>query len=217
MEENYKKAWELLRDTTQEEAQEKAILDELFDEELENVFVITKKIGIYIGRFQPLHKWHENIIEQMKEENDIVLVFIGTWWVEPENPFPYEMVEQFFSQYTDDTCIVQEVEDRESDREWSQSIFSALDTYWEKDADIFVYGGDIVNDSAIRSLKEYTLSEYEENIVYREIPRNTFLIHVDGKEMHISGTLCREAIAEWNIDFLKQALSENVYSLIIKQ
>ena len=216
MEENYKKAWALLKDTTQEEAEEKSILDELFDEELESAFVVTKKIGVYIGRFQPLHKGHENVITQMKEDNDIVVALIGTGWEKSKNPFSFEIVEQFFSEYSDDNFIVQEIQDRESDKEWVENIFWILEQYLEKDADISVYWGDLENDSAIIALKNNMLWEYEEHIAYREIPREIFLIEVHGKELHVSGTKCREAMREWNTDFLKQVLSEHVYNLIIK-
>ena len=216
MEENYKKAWELLKDTTEEEAEEKAILDELFNEELENAFVVTQKIGIYIGRFQPLHIWHENVLTQMREDNDIVLVFIGTGWQIWDNPFPFEIVEQFFWEYRDENFIISQIQDTESNKEWVENIFSIYKKYGEKDADIFVYWGDIQNDSAILALKECLPDIYRENIAYREIPRDIFLHEVDGEEMNISGTKCREAMAKWDTDFLQQVLSENIYGIITK-
>jgi nicotinamide mononucleotide adenylyltransferase len=56
MQENYQKAQALAEDTSEEEAKEKALVDELFEGELENAFMEDKKIGIYVGRFQPFHK-----------------------------------------------------------------------------------------------------------------------------------------------------------------
>lgn len=126
MQENYKKASELARDTSSEEAEEKAILDELFDEKFDEVFSQRQKVGLYIGRFQPLHLGHENILQQMMEENDLVLVGIGTGGDPRENPFSFEIVSSFFQNYLSDTFQVFEIGDRDDDLSWIQELSSKM-------------------------------------------------------------------------------------------
>ena len=49
------------------------------------------KIGIYIGRFQPLHNGHINIIKKGLDECDIFIVIIGSInKCDEKNPFCYD-------------------------------------------------------------------------------------------------------------------------------
>lgn len=214
MQENYKKASELLKDTSEEEASEKAILDELFDEELENAFVVTKKIWVYIGRFQPLHKWHENILKQMIEDNDIVLVFIWVWDQNLDNPFSYDEVYSFFSDYKSENFIVSALHDRESNENWVRSFIENLQDHTDRDCEITIYWWNLEKDYAITVLKKYLPMMYDGEVSYIEIPRYIFLLQVDNEEIALSATLCRSALERKDWNFLEQVLPEIVYNIL---
>ena len=218
MQENYKKAWELLEDTTAEEAQEKAILDELFEAEFDAVFEESQKVWVYIGRFQPLHKGHENILKQMREENDKVLVYIGTWWgEEEENPFSYETCESFFSEYVSADFLVQELEDTSDDQQWVENLSVFIDNHTIANTEISFYWGDLQNDYAITVIQQYISYYIETPISYREVSREEFLISVNGDNIALSGTICRDAIHREDWDFLEQCIHIKNLQIIKKK
>ena len=66
------------------------------------------RIGIVIGRFQPLHLGHMNIIKTMIEENDKVIILIGRDQHD-DDLFDYderkEMVEQIFNKEINDSIL----------------------------------------------------------------------------------------------------------------
>ena len=52
---------------------------------------VTKRVGIYIGRFQPLHNGHMNIIQKGIKECNTFIIVIGSMDKHNEkNPFTYE-------------------------------------------------------------------------------------------------------------------------------
>lgn len=53
-----------------------------------------KKVGVILARFQPIHNGHVELIKKAVEENDTVIVFIGSAnKVNERNPIPYKIRE----------------------------------------------------------------------------------------------------------------------------
>ena len=50
-----------------------------------------KKVGVYIGRFQPFHNGHKAVLEQATKDNDLVVLLIGRSAGPPtfKNPWSY--------------------------------------------------------------------------------------------------------------------------------
>lgn len=51
-----------------------------------------KKVGVYVGRFQPFHKGHASIVNQIIQENDLTIVVIGSSHQSrsPKNPWNFD-------------------------------------------------------------------------------------------------------------------------------
>jgi cytidyltransferase-like protein len=175
-----------------------------------------KKIGIYVGRFQPFHKWHENVLKQMLKENDTIIIFVGTWWQKAKNPFLFSEVKDFLWWYESDSSFIEEILDHESDEEWVKDLLGILSKYdiWEHTLQF--YGGDLDSDSAIRSFKNYISKYYDGWVSYIEIPRDIFLVSIDNNDIALSATLCREALDRWDQNFLEQALPTRVFNNLNK-
>ena len=54
------------------------------------------KIGVFLARFQPLHKSHEYIIRKVMEENDKAYVFIGSAQKSRQKRNPFTIEERLF-------------------------------------------------------------------------------------------------------------------------
>lgn len=60
----------------------------------------TKKIGVFIARFQPLHKAHVYVIEKALKECDKVVIMLGSSNKEnmPRNPFNFRLRKELLSE-----------------------------------------------------------------------------------------------------------------------
>src|SRR3972149_6758501 len=73
-----------------------------------------KKIGIILGRFQPLHDGHMCLFDQAFKENDLVLIAIGS--AQEADPLPANhrhqiLTEKLSSKYSPDKFKIIEVND----------------------------------------------------------------------------------------------------------
>lgn len=214
MQENYKKAESLAKDTRALEAQEKATLDDVFAKEFEEVFTIEQQIWVYIGRFQPLHRGHEKILKQMIESNDKVLIFIGTGWIIEKNPFSFSECESFFSEYISWDFIVQELQDVPHNTMWINNLLEKINVHTTENVSINFYWWDLENDYAIKVVREYIAQKIPKKVEYIEVPRQDYTITVGWKEIAISGTICRWAIEHNDWDFLAKVVSTHVYNIL---
>lgn len=101
--------------------------------------------ALFVGRFQPLHKGHEETIRKLLKEYEKVIVLIGSKQKKrtQSNPFSYEerkeMLEIVFSkEINDGKIVISGIEDLESDEEWANKI---IENY---DFDVVVTGSDWV-------------------------------------------------------------------------
>lgn len=101
------------------------------------------RVGVFIGRMQPPHKAHLDMISKMIEENDHSIVFVGSTVKSTKNPFSFqqvrgmllcEMPEEFFEAHHNDFQIVP-LDDFPSDVTWKRETAAKLDFVLNK-----VYG-----------------------------------------------------------------------------
>jgi bifunctional NMN adenylyltransferase/nudix hydrolase len=134
-----------------------------------------KKLGVFIGRFQPFHNGHASVIDLIDKECDYGLVVIGSInrAVSIKNPFTYSEVEFMIREYASYTCnnielIVTGVADNlYKEWTWKKSVVdevetakNALSTY--DDMEVVLYGH-------FRDDSSYYLREFPEWLL-REVP-----------------------------------------------
>ncbi len=101
------------------------------------------KVGLVIGRFQPLHNGHVDLIQRAYEENDVVLVLVGSANELPnyKNPFPTEdrisMIEHEFPEY--DRLHIKGLDNYPSDNEWIEDVISRVNTIEEDPSKVTLY------------------------------------------------------------------------------
>lgn len=101
------------------------------------------KLGLVIGRFQPLHNGHISLINKALEENDKVLVLIGSSNKLPDfkNPFSTEQRVEFLagSFGDEENIIVNSIKDYDSDDEWVQEVTARALSIQEDPTQIMFY------------------------------------------------------------------------------
>ena len=101
--------------------------------------------ALFVGRFQPLHKGHEEVIRKLLEEYEKIIVLIGSKEKgrTQSNPFSYEerkeMLEIVFSkEINDGKIVIDGIEDMDSDEDWTNAIIE------KHEFDVVVTGSDWV-------------------------------------------------------------------------
>lgn len=101
------------------------------------------KLGLIIGRFQPLHNGHISLINKALQENDKVLVLIGSTNKLPDfkNPFTTEERIAFLAGSFGDNenVIVNTIKDYDSDDEWVQEVTARALSFEEDPTKITLY------------------------------------------------------------------------------
>ncbi|MEM5831795.1 MAG: adenylyltransferase/cytidyltransferase family protein [Candidatus Aenigmatarchaeota archaeon] len=90
-------------------------------------------VGLFVARFQPLHKGHERAIRKALKLYEKVIIVIGSADKsrEEKNPFTTEerklMLEAVFSKEINDGKIeILAIEDKASDEEWANELISKV-------------------------------------------------------------------------------------------
>ncbi|MEM5843446.1 MAG: adenylyltransferase/cytidyltransferase family protein [Candidatus Aenigmatarchaeota archaeon] len=90
-------------------------------------------VGLFVARFQPLHKGHERAIRKALKLYEKVIIVIGSADKsrEEKNPFTTEerklMLEAVFSKEINDGKIeILAIEDKTSDEEWANELISKV-------------------------------------------------------------------------------------------
>jgi bifunctional NMN adenylyltransferase/nudix hydrolase len=98
------------------------------------------KVGLIIGRFQPLHNGHVSLIERSLEENDKTIVVVGSINKLPDfkNPFTAEERIQFIRDRFEGLIIVP-MKDCPTDDEWESNVIALVNNIEENPANVTLY------------------------------------------------------------------------------
>ena len=141
-----------------------------------------KKLGLFIGRMNPPHKWHIAVIQKALSENDQTLILLwDNWVVDESNPLNFIEREWLLKRYfwnnnNLDTGIIK---DTKTDLDWVQSIADKIQKYWNLELNI--YWWDFEKDSAIVAMKQYELLLWEK-VNYIPVDRFLETIEYNGEE-----------------------------------
>lgn len=196
-----------------------------------------KKLGLFIGRMNPPHKWHIVVIQKALSENDEVLVLLwSNWSVNESNPLTFKQREKLLIKYfskkqTTPSISIREgypedrmgfesfpnleisiIKDTETDFEWVQNISHSIWKYWNLELNI--YWGDFEKDSAIIAMKQYENLLWE-NINYISVDRFLENITYNSKKYNISATNLRSALINWDREFVEKFCNEELVEDII--
>lgn len=189
-----------------------------------------KKIWLFIGRMNPPHKWHISVIQKALCENDEVLVLLwSSGVIDESNPLSFEqrkyLLNIFFSPLWRGRCpedrrgwdnlFIDIIKDTKTDLQWVENISEIIkNNFWEN---IFlnIYGWDFQNDSAIIAMKQF------ENILWEDInyiPVDRFLeiLEYKWKQFHISATNLRNALRNWDREFVEKICNEELVDEILE-
>lgn len=97
---------------------------------------MESKLGIYIGRFQPFHEGHLEVVEHMMKQFDDVLIVIGSSYQarDSKNPFTHaeraSLINQcvFSGKNPTFPLIFMSVRDNPSDKIWEQQIIFQINS-----------------------------------------------------------------------------------------
>lgn len=162
-------------------------------------------VGLYLGRFQPLHVGHQIIIERMLRECERGIVAIGSAQENgtERNPLSYEfrklLIEKTFQEYGDRLVIIP-IYDRaqySDDASWGDCLFKQVHEQSSILPDV-VYEGD-------ETTNKHWYDNFDIDVI--KVPRDT---------LPISGTELREAIVEERNDYVINRLPIEVYKYYYK-
>lgn len=100
------------------------------------------KLALVIGRFQPLHWGHVELIEAAQKAADQTLIIAGSSNVLPDfkNPFPVEQrIELLNTILVGDDYIIQTQKDRPTDDEWIQDIIARVNNIEEDPSKVVLF------------------------------------------------------------------------------
>tara|TARA_B100000700_G_scaffold331687_1_gene467084 strand:+ start:24905 stop:25429 length:525 start_codon:yes stop_codon:yes gene_type:complete len=88
------------------------------------------KLGYVIGRFNPLHKGHEHIIEKMINDNDEHIIFIGSSNKSrtKENPFSFEERKEMILKVFPHANVIS-LPDFNNLSDWKSNLLTNIDNF----------------------------------------------------------------------------------------
>lgn len=101
------------------------------------------KLGLIIGRFQPLHNGHLSLIAKAQEECEKVLVLVGSTNRLPDfkHPFPYEERLGLLKKSLDASIDIRPLPDKPTDDEWIQDVVGHVLSIQEDPTEVTLYCG----------------------------------------------------------------------------
>jgi bifunctional NMN adenylyltransferase/nudix hydrolase len=156
------------------------------------------KLALVIGRFQPLHNGHVDLIMEAKDAGDKVLVLVGSTNKLPDfkNPFSYEERKALLEETFGSSIEIRPLPDRDSDDEWTQDVVAHVLSIEEDPTEVMVFCSDkdeafyrkalvfpvtTVNNVAI-SATEIRESWYTDDVRYNDMPTCSALLLEEHKD-----------------------------------
>ena len=156
------------------------------------------KVGIVVGRFQPLHKGHELIINKLIDMCETPIVVIGSAQEghTKHNPFDYKERAQMLTDVFGDKIVILPIIDRPNivnDPSWTEYLLNKLKRINGYEPELIVMGNDLVRGSWF---------DDQDQLYKLVVPRTKF---------EISGTKLREMILKGERDFFEKRTNEALH------
>jgi len=167
-------------------------------------------IWIIIWRFNPIHIWHEALINESLSNNDkTIIVLWSTNKIDKNNPLNFEqrknLITLIYEQQIDKWIIeIKSIADYETDFEWFLEIKKLLNPYLNDK--LTFYWWDVKNDYAINVIKEFE-NNFNQKVYFIEKPRS---------KIKISATQIREMISKQDYKNLKYFVNEKAFDFLVK-
>jgi hypothetical protein len=175
-----------------------------------------KKLWLFIGRMNPPHKWHIAVIEKALSENDDALILLwDNWIVDISNPLTFEQRRNLLQKYFWENFKLEIgiIQDTKTDLQWVQSIADKIQKFWN--IELSIYWWDFENDSAIIAIRQYELLLWEK-VGYVPVDRFLETVDYNWEEFHISATNLRNALRNWESQFVEKFCNKEILEDIMK-
>ena len=159
------------------------------------------KLGLIVGRFQPLHKGHEYMIRTSLNLCEKTIVFIGSSqeFNTSKNPFSwqyrYELIRKVFNKYIRRKKLyIYPLPDMGygNSSKWGDYVLSTCFTHTNKYPDLYISG------------KEAIRSEWLNNV-------DINVLSLSKDTIEISATECREILLQNNYEKFKNCIPKKLY------
>ena len=172
-----------------------------------------RNIGIFIGRFQPLHNGHLNIIKQALNENEFVIIIIGSKNKNDDrNPYSYETRKEFImTSITDKKIVVDGLDDFCDDKRWCDELNRVIvkNIFFDLDKCKFrLYGPQ--KDESTKKYIDYVIT----NSIIHEYINSEIYEH---KDVTLDATLIRKYIQENLYENCKDLVPKEVINIILNK
>lgn len=165
------------------------------------------KLGMIVGRFQPIHKGHEKLINIGLNLCDKLIIFVGSSQESGtiRNPFNlslrYEMINEVLKNNFDtDRIKVVGLDDLTNENDltplWGKYVLNKAKDYMNTEPNCIIYGKDNDIDKCFS----------------REDTENITEIYVDRKSDNISATMVRNLILNGKKEEFKKYVDEKIYN-----
>lgn len=172
-----------------------------------------RNIGIFIGRFQPLHNGHLNIIKQTLVENEFVIVIIGSKNKNDDrNPYSYEIRKKFIlTSISDQKLVIDGLDDYDDYEKWCNELNKVIikNIFFDLDQCKFrLYGPK--KDESTQKYIDYVMK----HSIINEYINSELYVHNDNT---LDATLIRKYINEQNYEDIKDLVPREVINIILNK
>lgn len=171
---------------------------------------MQKTLWLFIWRMNPPHKWHIAVIEKALKENEEVLILLwSNDLLDTNNPLTFEQRKKLLQKYfwENKNLHIFIIKDTQTDLEWVQNLSKSIQKYWE--IKLSIYWWDFEKDSAIIAIKEFEHLIWN-YISYIYIDRFLETINYNWEGFHISATNLRNALRNWDREFVEKFCNEEL-------
>lgn len=168
-------------------------------------------IWIIIWRFNPLHLWHEALINESLKNNDkTIIVLWSSNKIDIDNPLNSDKREELimlvYKDNVDKKIIeIKNIADYEDDFEWFLEVKKLLNVYLNDR--LTFYWWDVRNDYAIKVIKQFR-NKFEHKIHFVEKSR---------KIINISATKIRQMLKNWDFKMLHNFVNQKIVKYLIEK